>query len=186
MLEKYFPDIIVEKTWDIDLGLLKKSGVKGLILDIDNTLVAPHIKESNQEVFEWIQKVKSEGFKVCIVSNASRKRVLRFNEKLNVFAIHRAYKPGSKAFLKAASIMGINPNESAVIGDQIFTDIIGGNKLNMFTVLVNPIHKSEPLFVKFKRIVERYILARYHRNHNLNKDKRLVWKKKSAVKRIRV
>lgn len=164
MIEKFYPSLKVDKAQDIKLEMLAKNKIKGLILDIDNTLVPEHVAEADQKAVKWIEKLKEAGFKVCIVSNASQKRVVKFNEKLKVYAIHRASKPGRKAFMKAVRLMEIETYETAVIGDQIFTDIYGGNKLNMFTILVKPIDKREVIFVKVKRIAEKCILAMHEKS----------------------
>jgi len=171
MLDIFYPDLHVNGIQDIDLGILSEKNIKGLILDIDNTLVPSHMKEADENALKWIENVRNAGLKTCIVSNASKKRVIKFNEKLKIFAIHRASKPGSKAFMKAVRLMDIKPEETAVVGDQIFTDIYGGNKLNMFTILVKPIDKREFFFVRLKRFPEKYILSKYKRKygHRVNK-----------------
>ncbi|HHV98082.1 MAG TPA: YqeG family HAD IIIA-type phosphatase [Clostridiaceae bacterium] len=161
MLEKFFPKLMVDKIQDIDLDLLKKNNIKGMILDIDNTLVASHVKEADENAVEWIERAKSSGFKMCIVSNASRKRVVKFNEKLKLFAIYRALKPGSKAYKKAARLMDLELDQVAVVGDQIFTDVYGGNRIGMYTILVKPIHKKESILVMLKRYPEKLVLSKY-------------------------
>ena len=163
MLKKFYPKHKVDKVQDIELSMLKDKGIKGLILDIDNTLVPEHVAEPDQNVLEWIERVKEAGFKVCIVSNASEKRVIKFNEKLKIHAIHKASKPSRKAFIKAVELMKIEIEETAVIGDQIFTDIYGGNRLNMFTILVTPIDEKEIFFVRIKRIAEKYVISKYEK-----------------------
>jgi len=163
MIEKLYPKHKVDKIQDIELSMLKNKGIKGLILDIDNTLVPEHVAEPDENAIKWIERVKESGFKVCIVSNASEKRVVKFNEKLKVHAIHKASKPSRKAFLKAIRLMDIEAEETAVIGDQIFTDIYGGNRLNMFTILVTPIDKKEVFYVRIKRIAEKYVLSKYEK-----------------------
>jgi len=163
MLEILYPDMTVGRVQDIDLDLLKQKGLKGLILDIDNTLVPPHVKEADEEAVRWIERVKEAGFKVCIVSNATKKRVIRFNENLKLYAIHRALKPGTRSFKKAMRLMELEPDETAVVGDQIFTDVYGGNRAGAFTILVKPIHVSEQIFVKLKRYPEKLVLSRYYR-----------------------
>lgn len=161
MIEKFYPKLKVNKVQDVDLNMLKTKKIKGLILDIDNTLVPEHVAEADQNAVEWIERLKEAGFKACIVSNASEKRVIKFNENLKLYAIHKASKPGEKAFMKAARLMDTKIEETAVIGDQIFTDIYGGNRLNMFTILVNPIDQKEIFYVRVKRIAEKYILSKY-------------------------
>jgi len=163
MIEKLYPKHKVDKIQDIELSMLINKGIKGLILDIDNTLVPEHVAEPDENAIKWIERVKESGFKVCIVSNASEKRVVKFNEKLKVHAIHKASKPSRKAFLKAIRLMDIEAEETAVIGDQIFTDIYGGNRLNMFTILVTPIDKKEVFYVRIKRIAEKYVLSKYEK-----------------------
>ena len=167
MLEKFYPSLSVERIQDINLDTLKNNKIKGLILDIDNTLVPQHMKEADEKAVNWIEAVKQAGLKVCIVSNASHKRVIKFNERLKIFAIHRASKPGTKAFMKAIRLMDIKTAEAAVVGDQIFTDVYGGNRAGMFTILVKPIDKREALFVRMKRLPEKLVLRGYKRRKKL-------------------
>jgi uncharacterized protein len=161
MFKNFLPSLFIKKVQDIELGFLEGRNIKGLILDIDNTLVPSYIKEADDAVVEWIENVKKRGFKVCIVSNASKSRVIEFNKRLRLFAIHRATKPGTRSFKKAMKIMELGSKEIAVVGDQIFTDIYGGNRIGMYTILVKPIHEAESFFVKLKRYPERYILKKY-------------------------
>ena len=109
MLEKFYPSLEVDSVQHIELETLLKNNIKGLILDIDNTLVPMHRKEADERAVAWIEKVRKAGLKACIVSNASQKRVIKFNERLRLQAIHRASKPGTKAFLKAARLMELKP-----------------------------------------------------------------------------
>jgi len=171
MLEKYYPCLYAEGIEYIDMKLLAEKGIKGLILDIDNTLVPNHVKDADERAVNWVEKAKKEGFKLCIVSNASKKRVVRFNEKLKIYAIHRALKPAKRALLKAAKLMEIQPSEAAMIGDQIFTDVRGGNKLGMFTVLVKTIDEKEQFFVRLKRMPEKFILSKYMSSISNNNTK---------------
>lgn len=165
MISRFYPDLMADSVREIDLGYLIKNNIKGLILDIDNTLVPDFVKEADNDIINWIDKVKKMGFKVCIVSNATQKRVVKFNEKLGIDAISRASKPNKKSFLRAIKLMGTKAEETAVIGDQIFTDIYGGNKLNMFTVLVKPIASKEFILVRMKRRAEKFILARHAKSN---------------------
>lgn len=166
MLKNFFPKLKVESIQKIDFEVLAKNNIKGLILDIDNTLVPQHMMDADERAIEWIEKVKSLGIKACIVSNASKKRVIRFNERLQIHAIHRASKPGTKAYLKAIELMEIKKEEAAVIGDQIFTDIYGGNRVGLFTILVNPIDRKEAVWVMLKRFPEKIILSSYEKHKN--------------------
>jgi uncharacterized protein len=160
---KFYPKMNIDKIQNIDLGILIGKNIKGLILDIDNTLVPQHRMDADENAIQWIEKVKNAGLKACIVSNASKKRVIRFNENLKIHAIHRAGKPGTRALKKALALMALKSNEAAMIGDQIFTDIYGGNKLGLFTILVDPIDKMEALWVRLKRYPEKIILRAYRK-----------------------
>lgn len=166
MFEKFYPKVILDKVQDISIEKLDKNNIKGLILDIDNTLVPEHMKEADENAVKWIERIKGAGFKLCIVSNASKKRVIKFNERLQLYAIHRALKPGTKAFEKAGRLMDFKNENIAVVGDQIFTDIYGGNRVNMFTILVTPIHKRESFFVMMKRLPEKLVLRSYYKRKN--------------------
>ena len=179
LIENYFPDYYYDSINHIDLDSLKAAGIKGFILDIDNTLVAMHVKEADENAIAFVNKLKSMDFKVCILSNATQDRVVRFNKNLSVQAVHRAFKPSGKAFLRAARMMELHPENVAVVGDQIFTDIRGGNKVNMTTILVKPIDKREIVYVRAKRIPEMVILKQFSKNDKTLLEKRKAWKKKS-------
>ena len=161
MIEKFYPSIAVDSIKDITTELLDKNHIKGLILDIDNTLVPNHVADTDEAAVAWIEGKKAAGFKLCIVSNASKKRVVRFNSRLQLYAVHRALKPGTRSFEKAGRMMDFKNQNIAVVGDQIFTDIYGGNKVGMFTILVKPIDTREGRLIRIKRIFERLILRRY-------------------------
>lgn len=176
MIEKYYPDIYCDSIRHIDLEDLIKRGIKGVILDIDNTLVPMHSKDADENAISWISDLKKKGFKVCILSNATEKRVVRFNKDIAVTAIHRAYKPSGRAFLRAADKLELEPEDIAVVGDQIFTDIHGGNKANMLTILVKPIDKKEILYVRLKRWPEKYILSWYLKKLEHQIKRRALWK----------
>ncbi len=161
MIEVFYPNIDFDTVQDIDLKLLADKKIKGLILDIDNTLVSTATSLPDEKTKKWIKSVKDTGFSVCIVSNGSKIRVDKFIKDLDIKALYRASKPSKKAFIKAAELMGTKISETAVIGDQIFTDVYGGKKVNMFTILVKPLVKKEFFFVRFKRLLEKPILKRY-------------------------
>lgn len=166
MIEKFYPSHAVDSIVNITTKLLDKNNIKGLVLDIDNTLVPNHVTEADERAISWIEGIKAAGFKICIVSNASKKRVIKFNEKLKLYAVHRALKPSTRAFVKAAKMMGLKNKNIAIVGDQIFTDIFGGNRIGMYTILVKPIDIVEGKLVRFKRILEGYVLKRYSKKND--------------------
>lgn len=161
MSKIFYPAIAVDGINDITIELLEKNNIKGLILDIDNTLVPNHVAQADENAVQWVETIKAAGYKICIVSNASKKRVIRFNDKLRLHAVHRAMKPGTAAFKKACRMMGLSNTNIAVVGDQIFTDVYGGNLAGMFTILVKPIDQREGKLVRFKRVFEKRILKQY-------------------------
>ncbi len=171
MIEKLYPSLAVDSISDISRDFLEKNNIKGLILDIDNTLVPNHAADADDNAVKWIESVKAAGYRLCIVSNGSKKRVARFNERLKLPAIHRAFKPGKRAFEKAGRMIDSKNENIAVIGDQIFTDIYGGNRVGMYTILVKPIDSHEGKLVRFKRIFEKHILKRYADEVVLNSNK---------------
>jgi len=160
MLELLKPRIYLDSVFHLDLEQLKQLNIQGFIIDIDNTLVEWDKKYASERVKNWLRNLELEGFKVCLVSNNTEDRVVTFNEELKLPAIHRAVKPRLEPFEKAMSIMGTKPETTAVIGDQIFTDIFGGNRLNLFTILVIPIGNRELTWTKFVRKIEKVVLKK--------------------------
>lgn len=152
------PDLYVESIFHLNLDLLKEQNIKGLIIDIDNTLVAWDKKFASEETKAWLLGLKNAGFQVCLVSNNTEDRVVKFNEVLKLQAIHRATKPRRGAFRRAMQMMGTNVDNTAIIGDQIFTDVLGGNLMGIMTILVVPIESKEFWWTTLVRKVERHVL----------------------------
>lgn len=165
MMKLLTPDLHVDSVLDLDLEKVKANNIKGLIIDIDNTLVSWELKYASDKTKEWLLNLEKEGFKVCLVSNNTEDRVVTFNEKLKLPAIHRAAKPRIGAFKKAMEIMGTEVSNTAIIGDQIFTDVLGGNRMNIFTILVVPIEGKEFWWTTFVRKVERHVLKLVLKDH---------------------
>ena len=163
MYEKLIPDMIVENIYQIDLDFLKEKGITSLVLDIDNTLVPQKSKFPDKTTIEWLEKVKKEGFKICLISNNTKRRVNEFKEKVSVPGIAWAIKPRKGAFKKALKILDAKPNETALLGDQIFTDIFGGQRAGLYTILVKPLSKEELGWTKLMRRAERHVLKRIER-----------------------
>lgn len=158
------PDLYIKSIFDLDINWLKEHGIKGVLLDIDNTLVTHKQKIPDEKVISLIKRFQDNGIKVAIVSNARKKRVDVFNEKLGLYARYRAFKPSNRGFLRAMSDLNLSHGETAVIGDQLFTDIRGGNRIGLTTVLVDPLDSSEPVHVRVKRIFEKLLLKRKLKN----------------------
>jgi HAD superfamily phosphatase (TIGR01668 family) len=149
LLKKLIPALQVNTIYDIDLTELWEKGIRGIITDLDNTLVGAKAPLATPELIDWLKVVGQMGFQVVIVSNNNKLRVTKFAEPLALPFIYRAKKPTSAAFHKAMMIMKLLPNQTAVIGDQMMTDVLGGNRMGLFTILVLPIARAdEGLFTK--------------------------------------
>ena len=167
-MDIFLPDIFLESVYKIDIKMLKDNNIKGLILDVDNTLVAQYIKNPDERLINWIDTNKKNDIKMCIVSNGSPKRVQEFNKNLNLPIISKAKKPLKKGFLKALEIMGLEKDQVAVVGDQLLTDVLGGNRLNMLTILVKRIDPKEEVLVQLKRYIEKAILMITKKSKTIN------------------
>lgn len=152
------PTIFVDTVFDIDLKDLKMRGIKAFIFDIDNTLARYADPVPDQQTVEWLKTLRDMGFGVFFASNNNTERVKRFAESVDIPYKARAMKPLGIYLKRACRSMGVTPPETALVGDQLFTDVWGGNWLKMYTILVKPISEVEDSFVKFKRRFERRIL----------------------------
>lgn len=150
---------MVCKITDIKPQMLHEMGLKGVILDIDNTLAAHGCRDPFEGVVEWLELISDNGFKRLIISNNTCARVEAFAELLNLEFVALARKPRKKGFKKAAQMLNIKPDEIAVIGDQIFTDILGANLSGMKSVLLDPAER-EPIYIRLKRVFERPVRRR--------------------------
>lgn len=158
MKSRLKPDLYLNTVYDLDMNMLKSIGIKSIILDIDNTLVSWDTKEPDEKVGKFVCMLSEEGFKICILSNNTRKRVEEFNKCLNLPAIHKAVKPSKYAFRRAMKLMDATASDTAVIGDQLFTDVLGGNRMGLFTILVAPISDKEFIWTRLVRLVEKAVL----------------------------
>ncbi|MEW9667314.1 YqeG family HAD IIIA-type phosphatase [Ammoniphilus sp. 3BR4] len=159
-LKKLLPSLHVDSIYDIDLQALKKRGIKGIITDLDNTLIEWDRPNATPELMDWLNRLKKEGFQVIIVSNNNRIRVSAFADPLGIPYIHAAKKPTRTPFQDAMKRLSLSPEEIVVIGDQMFTDVLGGNRLGLYTVLVVPVAQTDGFFTRFNRQLERIALSR--------------------------
>ena len=163
MFEIFYPYEYVESVFSIDYKKLIKLGYKGLIFDIDNTLVH-HGEDSTREVDELFKKIQNMGLKTIILSNNSEKRVKKFLENIDSLYIFDAQKPKKINYLKSIDMLKLTKNEVVVIGDQIFTDIFGANRSGISSILVKYLRKSKSEKIGKKRRVEKFILNFYKKN----------------------
>lgn len=163
-MKKFFkPNLYETSIYELDLKKLQKIGIKGFIFDVDNTIVPYDTPLPDEKVFAWFEKIKEMGFVSYIASNNNKGRVSLFAEKLGVGFLPKAKKPLTKNLKKICDYMGVLPSETAMVGDQLFTDMLGGNRAGMFTVLIEQISKNEGKFIKFKRVFEKIILPKRKR-----------------------
>lgn len=157
-IENWLPDQYVEDVYSIDYENLYQQGFRGLIFDIDNTLVA-HGKDSDSKIEKLFQELHSLGFKTLLLSNNSRERVERFNRNINTLFINSACKPRKECFINALKLIGTCPGQTIMVGDTLFTDIRGANRVGLKSIMVKFIgyYSSEPKGIK--RRVEKVILS---------------------------
>ncbi|MBU8905607.1 YqeG family HAD IIIA-type phosphatase [Desertibacillus haloalkaliphilus] len=160
MFRYFFPDEYVKSIYEIDIDELVSKGIKGVITDLDNTLVEWDRPNATPELIDWLEKVKAKGINITIVSNNNEMRVKQFSEPLGISFISRAQKPMGKAFRQAVRQMRLNREEVVVIGDQIFTDVFGGNRSRIHTILVVPVARTDGFFTRFNRKMERIVLSK--------------------------
>jgi|SRR5690625_2003424 len=158
LLKSFLPNEHVQSFTDIQPEVLREKGIKGIITDLDNTLVAWDVKDASPEVIEWFQLMKDHEIKITIISNNKQERVKIFSEPLGTPFVYSARKPLSRAFKTAAKEMGLKKEEVVVIGDQVLTDVLGGNNAGFYTILVVPIVKTDGKITRVNRQIERRIL----------------------------
>jgi HAD superfamily phosphatase (TIGR01668 family) len=153
------PNKRVNSIYDIDLSALKRAGIRGIITDLDNTLVQTREAHADERLLAWFQLLQAEGFKVVVVSNNRFRRVARFCNPHGIPFVHRARKPAGSGFRRSLKMLATSPHETAVIGDQILTDVFGGNMLGMLTILVRPCSPhGEAVFTRFNRRLEKFAI----------------------------
>ncbi len=156
-----YPDYYCDKVTDITIELLEKNQIKGILLDVDNTLI-DFDRNLVEGAKEWIDKIKQNGIRCMILSNSNKQdKVKAVARELDLPYIYFATKPLKRGFKKAKEQLGLQGENMAVVGDQIFTDIIGANRNKMFSILVNPLAEKDIWVTKWKRPLEEMIVKSY-------------------------
>ncbi|MEI6602198.1 MAG: YqeG family HAD IIIA-type phosphatase [Clostridia bacterium] len=169
---RFKPDLYVDSIFAIDFQNLKARGIKGLLLDVDNTLKAHYAEAPSAQVRGWLDEARAAGFALCIVSNGRQSRIGPFAHGIGLAAVGDAMKPSRAGFLRAAESLHLDVCHTAVVGDQLFTDILGGNNAGALTILVKPISIDEPFYVKLKRPLERLFLKKRVASSTMNESAR--------------
>ena len=155
MFERFFPDTTVSSTYAIDYEKLYQEGYRGVLFDIDNTLVE-HGKEATEQAKKLFSRLRSIGFECCLISNNQEPRVKKFNEKIQVAYVYNAHKPSTKNYRKAMEIMGTDTDTTVFVGDQLFTDVWGAKRTGMASILVKPIHPKEEILYSQSNLLSFY------------------------------
>lgn len=162
MFKSFYPDCYMNSTYEIDFDTYYEKGYRGVIFDIDNTLV-PHGAPADEQSKKLFAHLKELGYKVVLLSNNKEPRVKMFNDVVKVSYIFRANKPSVKNYEKAMEMMGTNKENTLFVGDQLFTDVWGAKRTGIHNVLVKPIDKKEEIQIVLKRYLEKIVLASYKR-----------------------
>lgn len=163
MLQIFYPKKRMKSIKDIDFVKLYEIGYRGVIFDIDNTLV-PHGKPATPEIVEFFVRLREIGFQTRLLSNNQKERVEPFAIAVKSSFICNAHKPSRTNYLLAVKEMGIRIDETIFVGDQLFTDIYGANRSNIESILVDPIHKKEEIQIVMKRKLEKIVLFFYNKS----------------------
>ena len=160
MFERFFPDEYVASTYVIPFEKLYEKGYRGVIFDIDNTLV-PHGAPADRRAKELFKRLEEIGFSSCLISNNKEPRVKMFNREIGTNYIFNAHKPSVKNYVRAMEIMGTDKSNTVFIGDQLFTDVWGAKRAGIHNILVKPIHPKEEIQIVLQRRLQKVVLYFY-------------------------
>ncbi|MCF0228947.1 MAG: HAD hydrolase-like protein [Parasporobacterium sp.] len=162
MFRKFYPTVYSESAYTVDFGLLYEKGFRGLLTDVDNTLV-PHDAPSTVQAEELFRKLRDTGFKICIISNNDEARVKTFADRVGAPYVFKASKPSATGYLRGMEITGTDISDTIFMGDQLFTDIWGANNARIPSVLVKPIRTDHKFLILLKRAGEAIVKLFYFR-----------------------
>ena len=148
-----YPDIYIDCIYDLTASFFKCRNLYNIIIDIDNTLSAWGSKAPGEKECNWIMGIRESGINICILSNSFNRRVRNYCSGMNISYAENSFKPLKSSFKRAMKILGSDSESTCVIGDQAFTDILGGNACGLYTILVKPIGKREFITTKFFRAI---------------------------------
>ncbi|MCD7837155.1 MAG: YqeG family HAD IIIA-type phosphatase [Lachnospiraceae bacterium] len=163
MFECFYPDYEEKSAYEIDYEILYEKGFRGIIFDIDNTLV-PHGAPADDRAVELFKRLHGIGFKTVLLSNNKEPRVKSFNDRVGSQYIFKAGKPAQSGYLKAMEKLGTGPDSTIFVGDQLFTDVWGAKKAGIRTYLTKPIDSKEEIQIVLKRYLEKIVLFFYHKS----------------------
>lgn len=152
------PNIKLDKITDISVDILKKYNITALILDVDNTLSTHHGQVLTDGLEEWLKNMRENNIKLTVLSNSTKKRLDPFAKKIGLDYISLGLKPLPFGYLRALKALGTKRKNTAIVGDQIFTDTLGGNLVGLNTLLLTPIKPETSLRFRFKRRIEKFLI----------------------------
>lgn len=162
-LERFYPDIYLDSVYEIDFEQLYAKGYRGVVFDIDNTLV-PHGAPADRRSLELFRRLQGIGYESVLLSNNKEPRVKMFADAVHSRYICKAGKPSPGNYIRAMEIMGTDPGTTMFVGDQLFTDVWGAKRAGIKTWLVKPIHPKEEIQIILKRRLEWIVLFFYKRS----------------------
>ena len=166
MFSCFYPDRIEESVYNIDFEKLYNNGKRGILFDIDNTLVM-HGADADKAAEDLFGRLHLLGFKTCLISNNDEERVKRFNKNIGTNYVYKAGKPNSKGYIRGMELMGTDKENTIFIGDQLFTDIYGAKKCGIDNIYVNRISDKEEVQIVLKRKLERIVFHAYRKHSRL-------------------
>lgn len=162
--KKFIPDYYFKDIYLIPSDFFSLHGIRGIVCDIDNTLVTYDDPKPTAELSLWLKSLSDQGIAISFVSNNDRSRVELFNSELKYFAVAKSGKPSRKGILAAMDAMGTDTSNTAAIGDQLFTDVFAAKRTGITSLLVYPIKDKKTLFFRFKRLLEKPFLHWYFKH----------------------
>ena len=166
MFKVFYPDEYYDSAYSIDFEKLYREGYRGVIFDIDNTLV-PHGAPADERSIAFFERLKEIGFEATLLSNNKEARVKMFNEPVGVHTIWKANKPSAKGYMEAMKLMGTDGTSTVFVGDQLFTDVWGAKNAKIRSFLVKPMNPKEEIQIIIKRRLEAVVLFFYLRKHRI-------------------
>ena len=163
MLRCFYPDVEMDSTYNIDFEGLYAKGYRGVIFDVDNTLV-PHGAPADERALSLFAHLRELGFDTCTLSNNKEPRVKSFADAVESKYIFKADKPSRKGYCRAMEMMGTNASNTLFVGDQLFTDVWGAKRTGIRNILVKPIHPKEEIQIVLKRKLEKIVLFFYKKS----------------------
>lgn len=169
---RFVPEYYFETFDRADADFLLSIGIKGIILDVDNTLEPYENPKPGNHVIAWLDSLREHGIKVAIVSNNDAERIDLFNSEISLPAFSNSGKPSKKCLLLAMEAMGTTAENTILMGDQIFTDVWAAHNAHIPAILVPPINDKRDILTRFKRLLERPVLRRYGKRSAADKEKK--------------